>query len=121
MNKRRKLAAAMAALAGSALAAAPVVAQTQETGDVDKVAADSLLSGTTVTLRVDGLTCPFCAYGLEKRLREIAAIDTLVVRVSDGLVLIRAKDGEAVTDEDLQEAVKSAGFSLREIYHTERQ
>lgn len=121
MDRKRKLAAAMAALAGSALAAAPAVAQAQGTGDVDKVAADSLLSGTTVTLRVDGMTCPFCAYGLEKRLREISAIDTLVVRVSDGLVLIRAKDGEAIADEDLQEAVKSAGFSLRGIYHTDGQ
>lgn len=76
---------------------------------------DMPLSGTDVVLKVDGMSCSFCAYGLEKRLNEIEAIDTLVIRVSDGLVHIRFKDGQTVEDEALREAVHEAGFTLRQI------
>ncbi len=78
-------------------------------------AVDTILPGATAVLRVDGMSCPFCAHGLEKRLREIATIDTLVIRVSDGLVYVRASAGKTVTDDQLRAAVKRAGFTLREI------
>lgn len=91
-------------------------AQSQDS-DPEPLAAvvDSMLRGASVTLRVDGMSCPFCAYGLEKRLREIEAVDDLIIRVSDGLVQIRVKEGRALTDEVLRDAVSRAGFSLREI------
>jgi mercuric ion binding protein len=76
---------------------------------------DSLLAGATVTLRVDGMSCPFCAYGLEKRLTALDAVDSVVVRVSDGLVQIREEDGQVLTEEILEKTVADAGFSLREI------
>jgi mercuric ion binding protein len=112
--------AALVALAGTALLAGPVNAQTAQ--DVTQSAAvpDSLLGGATVTLEVDGMSCPFCAYGLEKRLRELPAVDMLVIRVSDGVVQIRAKDGQELTDRQLREAVERAGFTLREIHRIER-
>ena len=60
--------------------------------------------------------CPFCAYGLEKRLRELPALDETLIQVSDGLVQIRVKQGEQLTDEAVEDAVKRAGFTLREIH-----
>jgi mercuric ion binding protein len=112
--------AALAAFAGAALVAGPAAAQTDESASHRAAVPGSLLGGATVTLTVDGMSCPFCAYGLEKRLREIAAVDTLVVRVSDGLVQIRAKEGQELQDAELHEAVKRAGFSLREIHRLEQ-
>ena len=73
------------------------------------------LEGATVRLRVDGMTCPFCAYGLEKKLGELESVDELIIRVSDGVVLIRLKEGTALSDDDLSRAVERAGFSLREV------
>lgn len=75
----------------SALAAAvvvttsPVAAQDAEPGRGVAEAGEEL-ADAHVILEVDGMSCPFCAYGLEKRLREIEAIEDLVIRVSDGLV-----------------------------------
>ena len=69
-----------------------------------------------MTLKVDGMVCPFCAYGLEKRLRELPALDETLIQVSDWLVQIRVKEGEHLTDEAVEDAVKRAGFSLREIH-----
>ena len=110
---------ALAALAGSALLAGPVAAQATASPDEQAVTPDALLGGASVTLRVDGMSCPFCAYGLEKRLREIPAVDTLVIRVSDGLVQIRVKEGQELDDAVLENAVKRAGFTLREISRAE--
>jgi mercuric ion binding protein len=104
-----------AVLAGMTGLPTVATAQDQQENREKEAAVDSLLARASVALRVDGMSCPFCAFGLEKRLRELAAIDTLVVRVSDGLVLIRAKEGHAITDAELEEAVARAGFSLREV------
>ncbi len=110
---------ALAALAGSAVLAGPVAAQATEPSERQAVTPDALRGGASVTLRVDGMSCPFCAYGLEKRLREIPAVDTLVIRVSDGLVQIRVKEGQELDDAALENAVKRAGFTLREISRAE--
>lgn len=96
----------------------PAVAQENQAG-TEPVANEDELAGVDVLLHVDGMSCPFCAYGLEKRLRGIPAIDELVIRVSDGLVQIRLVDGGTLSDEELDEAVKRAGFSLREIQRLE--
>ena len=74
-----------------------------------------VLAGASVRLKVDGMVCPFCAYGLEKRLKEIKSIDEVLIRVSDGLIQIRTKEDQELTDEALREAVKKSGFSLTEI------
>ena len=93
----------------------PAAVAQESRADREAVAEEDQLADANVVLHVDGMSCPFCAYGLEKRLRGIAAIDELLIRVSDGLVQIRLIDGGELTDEELDEAVKRAGFSLREI------
>ncbi len=49
------------------------------------LAPSEVLTGASVRLKVDGMVCPFGAYGLEKRLEEIASIDAVLIRISDGL------------------------------------
>jgi mercuric ion binding protein len=74
-----------------------------------------VLAGASVRLKVNGMVCPFCAYGLEKRLGEIASVDAVLIRISDGLVQIRTKQDQELTDEVLEDAVKKSGFTLTEI------
>ena len=106
---------------GAMTVAAPAAAQTPDSpsGDPAAVLPESLLAGATVTLRVDGMSCPFCAYGLEKHLTALDAVDSVVVRISDGLVQIREVDGKVLSDEILKKTVSDAGFSLREIARDE--
>ncbi len=120
MSRAKDLAIALTAMGVAWALPAAAKAQQQQQGERPELAAlDFVLSGAAVTLRVDGMSCPFCAYGLEKRLKKIAAIDSLLIRVSDGLVQIRVKEGQALDDEVLFEAVERAGFSLREITRVE--
>ncbi len=119
MTKKTNVVAGLAAL-GAILLPGIATAQDQNpTGD-DIVATDSILAGVTVHLLVDGMVCPFCAYGLEKRLTKLEAVDSLIIRISDGLVQIREKEGQKLTEEDVRKEVEKAGFTLREMNRVDR-
>lgn len=69
----------------------------------------------TVKMEVNGLSCPFCAYGLEKNLKEIPAIEKITINVEDAFVTLVIKKGETVLEEDLKKKVKDAGFTAGDI------
>ena len=46
-----------------------------------------------VSVQVDGLSCPFCAYGLEKKLRKVANVASLEIQVSDGRAVLTPEPG----------------------------
>ena len=68
-----------------------------------------------VTIVVDGLACPFCAYGLEKKLKKLEGVEALTVDMKEGQVQIKLKEGATVTEEQISEAVTDAGFTVTEI------
>lgn len=67
-------------------------------------------------LRVDGLACPFCAYGLEKKIMELEGIRSYDVDMKKGKVYIGLKDNADINIEVIKKAVKEAGFTLRGIW-----
>ncbi len=67
----------------------------------------------SVKMRVDGLACPFCAYGLEKRMKDVPGVSKIEIRVEDGVLLLEADKDEAIALDRLEPAVKRAGFSVR--------
>ncbi len=121
MSSKRNLALGVAAL-GVAFAFPGAVQgqqRSEEPTAQELLAPSEVLTGASVRLKVDGMVCPFCAYGLEKRLEEIVSIDAVLIRISDGLVQIRTKEGQELTDEALTDAVKKSGFTLTEIERLE--
>ncbi|GMR24601.1 MAG: hypothetical protein BMS9Abin37_3170 [Acidobacteriota bacterium] len=72
----------------------------------------------SVEMRVDGLACPFCAYGLEKRIKDVPGVSKIEIRVADGVLLLEADKDEAIALDQLEPAVKKAGFTAREITAT---
>ena len=115
MAKKTHVVAGLTALGAAMLLPGIATAQDQNPTSIDIVATDSILAGVTVHLLVDGMVCPFCAYGLEKRLTKLEAVDSLVIRVSDGLVQIREKEGQKLSEETVRKEVERAGFTLREM------
>lgn len=77
--------------------------------------ADKQLDRPDITIEVGGLACPFCAYGIEKRLRKIAGLDSLAVLLEEGVVQVKMKPGATVSERRLQEAIEEAGFEARRI------
>jgi len=89
------LALTLAFPAGSALAAEP--------------------EGATAKVRVDGLACPFCAYGLEKKLKAVEGVTGLEIDLDEGLAIVHFAEDARVDEDVLAEKVREAGFTPRGI------
>ncbi len=68
-----------------------------------------------IEARVDGLSCPFCAYGLEKKLKALKAIDRLDIDINEGHIRIFLKKRRTVNPDEIREKVAEAGFTLRTL------
>ena len=68
-----------------------------------------------LVLRVDGLACPFCAYGLEKKLMALPGVTSYDADLREGKVFVGLEPSASVDMEQVQEAVKKGGFTLRSI------
>jgi len=90
----------------------PNYSYTQEkTGDKNKV---------YIKLVVDGLACPFCAYGLEKKINVIDGVENLYISLKDGFVTFEVPRKNKPDEEKLKEIVEDAGFVAREISFSEK-
>ncbi len=83
--------------------------ETQDAQDEDKE-----LKGT-IKVRVDGLSCPFCAYGLEKKLKKMEGVEKIEISIEDAYALLTIEDGMVVSEKTIRKNVKDAGFTAREI------
>ncbi|TCK17857.1 mercuric ion binding protein [Thiogranum longum] len=70
-------------------------------------------SGPSYALQVDGLACPFCAYGIEKKLSSIEGVDDIQVDIKKGEVIVIMTEGVPLAEGLAREKVKDAGFTLR--------
>lgn len=64
-------------------------------------------------LRIDGLACPFCAYGIEKQLSTVKGVEKIDVDLKKGAVIVTMTEGTVLTETQAAEAVQDAGFTLR--------
>ena len=75
--------------------------------------------GRQYALAVDGLACPFCAYGVEKRLSAIEGVESVETDVKSGQVVVTLAEGKTLSEEVARQAVKDAGFTLRSLRQTQ--
>ncbi len=68
-----------------------------------------------VRVQVDGLTCPFCAYGLEKKLKAIDGVEKLEINIEEGVAVLTFRHSDKIDEEQIGKAVKDAGFTPGEI------
>ena len=74
--------------------------------------------GNEYALAVDGLACPFCAYGVEKKLSAIEGVESVETDVKSGRVVVTLAEGKTLSEEVARQAVKDAGFTLRSLKQT---
>ncbi len=72
-------------------------------------------SAQQIIVRVDGASCPFCAFGLEKRLGHLEGVAEVRLEMKAGKVIVTLKRGAKVSEQALRQAVDEAGFTPREI------
>ena len=59
-----------------------------------------------VTIEVDGLSCPFCAFGLEKRLSKVEGVQDVKIFVDEGRAELEARQDGFVDLEEVEPAVR---------------
>lgn len=75
----------------------------------------AVAAGLQYTMRVDGLACPYCAYGVEKKLKQIDGVEKVDVDLDQGLVIVKTREGVELTDEAMKKLFKDAGFTFRSM------
>ena len=73
----------------------------------------ALAAGTQYQMRVDGLACPYCAYGIEKKLNAIEGVDKIDIDLENGLVIVNVTDGVKLSDEQMTQLFNDSGFTYR--------
>lgn len=75
----------------------------------------ALAAGTQYAMRVDGLACPYCAYGIEKKLKQIEGVERIDVNLEKGLVTVDVREGVTLTEPRMKQLFKDAGFTYRSM------
>ena len=78
-------------------------------------ATTSLADSHVYLLFVDGLACPFCAYGVEKKVGGLDGVEKVEIEIEDGLVAVTLADGATLDEATARQAVDEAGFTLRKF------
>jgi len=74
-----------------------------------------------IKIDVDGLACPFCAYGIEKNLRSnIEGLENLDINIEKGYVTFGFPKKTKLKDEMINDIVKDAGFKPNKISFSDK-
>ena len=66
-------------------------------------------------IRVDGMACPYCAYGVEKSFKQIKGVEEISIDLDNGLVIVSVEERVELTDKQMQLLFKNAGFTYRSM------
>ena len=71
--------------------------------------------GSQYLIRVDGLACPFCAYGIEKKLKGVDGVEDVDVDLKSGVVRVNTRSDVELTESGMVKLFKEAGFTYRSM------
>lgn len=69
--------------------------------------------GPVYRLEVAGLACPFCAYGIEKKLTRSEGVARVDIDIDAGVVRVTMEPGRRLEEARARRLVDEAGFTLR--------
>ncbi len=81
----------------------------------------ALADDTHYLVQVDGLNCPFCAYGIEKQLEKLDGVENVETELALGQIAVEVADGVTLSEETVREIIRDAGFTFtRMTQHKDR-
>ncbi len=69
----------------------------------------------TFEIRADGLACPYCAYGIEKKFMAIKGVTYVDIKLKQGKVFVAGDDMLTFDDQQLKTLFNDAGFTYRSM------
>ncbi len=68
-----------------------------------------------IQVTILGMSCPFCAYGVQQKLSRVEGVTDLKVELSTGLATLTLEQDADVPNDLLLETVDEAGFEVAKI------
>lgn len=68
-----------------------------------------------ITATVEGLGCPFCAYGLEKKFKDLKSIKDLKIEIEEGIFSFTYPSDKELQVEEIDQRVEIAGYTAKAI------
>lgn len=78
-------------------------------------------STNIVEMEVKGMSCPFCVYGLKKKLEKLPDVDKADVNLKENKARLTLKPGVTPDEMLYRNTVKDAGFTSGGISHYVRE
>lgn len=75
----------------------------------------ALADSPVYKLHVDGLACPFCAYGVEKQVGGLENVVSVDILIDEGVVAVTMTSGATLLEANARQAVSDSGFTLRKF------
>lgn len=81
--------------------------------------APNALATAVYHLQVNGISCPFCAYGIEKELGKIDGVADVRTEIEAGVVVVEMAEDAELPENTAKAAVRKAGFTLKAFTRTD--
>lgn len=62
-------------------------------------------------IQVQGMTCPFCVYGVEKNLGKLSGVEKAQASLESKKVRVIMRPGQTADIERIKQVIRDAGFS----------
>jgi copper chaperone CopZ len=79
----------------------------------------SLVNAEEVKVEVKGMVCSMCAQGIQKKFKDVTAIEALDVDLDKKIVTLKIRDGESVPDSVIKKYITEAGYNVGRIERKE--
>lgn len=90
--------------------------QSQQVDESATLPSDVYFNNTdAVTMSVTGLGCPQCATSVEKTVGRLKGVRDVAIDLGEGTVTVRVDQAGGPSDEQLQQAITDAGFTVQAI------
>ena len=70
---------------------------------------------TVLEIDINGMTCPFCVYSLEKELGKLSEVKQVLISLKSSKARLILKVGAHIDSDTLREVVLTAGFTPGEV------
>lgn len=66
---------------------------------------------TVLEIDIDGMTCPFCVYSLEKELGKLSEVKQVLISLKSNKARLILKEGAHIDSDTLREVVLETGYT----------
>ncbi len=73
-----------------------------------------------IRAEIKGMACPFCSYGLEKKLRQTEGVNEVEIEFSQGIAYITTQKDTGLTEENLKKVILDSGFTVGRVEYSNK-